>query len=329
MRALQVDTGERFAAVLNACRNDPGFSALDAHPVFGEFGCAYYPAAFGERRHDVSFAVSEGERVLAIVLCASGEGRLDYYGSPIRFFIRSDLEKPVAQRAVAEAFSFVDKLCTERKIDQALIRDDTSLGELSFVGKQCLNRRATAALRLNGLCALDQGESGMRRGLRKSFQSLVNWGQRNLRIEIVDAGNASKSCFADYREFHATTAGRVTRSKRSWDIMFDWIVAGHGELILGYLATGELVTGTMVVDGATQAFYASGVYDRERFEQPLGHWPLWLAMLHSAERGMRVFDLGDLPLPDAATEKEVAIGYFKRGFATDIATSIAWTWKAV
>ena len=94
--------------------------------------------------------------------------------------------------------------------------------------------------------------------------------------------------------------------------------------MLGYLADGEMVTGTMVVDGAAQAYYASGVYDRERFDQPLGHWPLWLAVSRSAKRGMRVFDLGDLPLPESGSDKEFAIGYFKRGFATNIRTGITW-----
>ena len=73
--------------------------------------------------------------------------------------------------------------------------------------------------------------------------------------------------------------------------------------------------------------YASGVYDREQFDRPLGHWPVWQAMLHGARRRMRVFDLGDLPLPDATTDKEYAIGYFKRGFATNVTTGITWTWS--
>jgi hypothetical protein len=50
-------------------------------------------------------------------------------------------------------------------------------------------------------------------------------------------------------------------------------------------------------------------------------------MLRSAARGMQSFDLGDLPLAEAATAKEVSIGYFKRGFATNIATWIAWSWS--
>ena len=326
MRALQVETGDRFAARLDTWRHDSAFCAIKAHPVFGEFGRAYYPAVFGERRLDASFAVSEGDRALVIVPCTSGEGRLDYFGLPFRVFLRSGLEESVARRAIAEAFSHLDALVAERQVDEVAICDDGSLGELSLVGKQCVNRDATAALRLTGLCALDKGEGGMRQGLRKSFQSLVNWGQRHLKTESIDAKNANRSLFARYQEFHALTAGRVTRSKQSWDVMFDWIAAGRGELILGYLADSELVAGTMVVDGATHAYYASGVYNRERL--PLGHWPLWLAMLHSAERGMRVFDLGDLPLANAATEKEVAIGYFKRGFATNIATWIAWNWSA-
>ena len=326
MLALRVENGDAFAVRLESCRRDPAFSAIDAHPVFGEFGRAYYPAAFGERRLAGGFVVSEGDTPLVVVPCTSGEGLLDYYGMPIRLFLRADAEDAVARRAIAEAFSYIDALAAERYATEVSICDDLSPDGLSLIGKQCLNRRSLAALRLTGLCALDRGEAGMRQGLRKSFQSLINSGRRDLRIEIVDAENADLNLFARYRDFHALTAGRVTRSDLSWQVMFDWIAAGRGELVLGYLADGEMVTGTMVVDGAAQAYYASGVYDRERFDQPLGHWPLWLAVSRSAKRGMRIFDLGDLPLPESGSDKEFAIGYFKRGFATNIRTGVAWRW---
>jgi hypothetical protein len=327
MQALRIDSGDRFAANLKEWRSDPAFSSIDANPVSGEFGRAYYPAVFGERHLDTSFAVCEGERALVIVLCTSGERRLGYYGMPIRLFLRTGLEEAVVQRAVSEIFAYIDTLVVERHIEEVIVRDDASAGQLSLVGKQCLNRHAAGGLQLTGFCALDRGEAGIRQGLRKSFRSLVNWGQRNLTIASIDAKNQSRNLFEDYRKFHASVAGRVTRSDRSWDAMFDWIASGHGELVLGFLATGELVTGTMVIDGVTQAYYVSGVYDRERFDQPLGHWPMWIAMVHSMERGMRIFELGDLPLTGAATEKEIAIGYFKRGFATDIATWITWSWS--
>jgi hypothetical protein len=325
MMPLQIVTGEGFAEKLESWRRDPEFASLDEHPVYGAFGRSYFPAVFAARRSQSSFAVMAGDRPLAIVPCTFGEAELDYFGVPVRIFLRSGLEGNEAQRAVTAVFTHLDTIVAAHGISRVTIRDDDSLGTLSLVGKQALNRRASADVRLTGLCTLDAGEAAMRRGLRKSFQSLVNWGERNLKIDCIGADNPDRDLFMRYRDFHAAVAGRVTRSEASWDAMFDWIAAGHGELVLGLLVSGELVAGTLVVDGTTTSFYASGVYDRERFDLPLGHWPLWLAMKHSAARGMRTFDLGDLPLSGAATEKELSIAYFKRGFATTIASWIAWS----
>ncbi len=326
MMALQIVSGEEFSANIESWRRSAEFSLIDEHPIYGAFGRSYYPAVYGERRSDASFAVISGGQPLAIVPCTFGETELDYFGSAIRIFMRSGLEGSEAQRALVAVFSHIDSIMSAHGIRRVTVRDDDRLGTLSSIGKLALNRRASAEMRLSGFCALDEGEAAMRRGLRKSFQSLVNWGQRNLKITSVGGGNPDRALFTRYREFHSVVAARVTRSEQSWDAMFDSIAAGHGELVLGFLASGELVAGNLVVDGTTTSFYASGVYDRERFDQPLGHWPLWLAMLHSAEREKRVFDLGDLPLAGTATEKEFSIGYFKRGFATTIGTWIAWKW---
>ncbi len=311
-------------APMDEWRADPAFAAVDAHPICGAFGRRFYPATFGTRR-DESFAVMDGDRAVLLAACTAGAEELDYFGMPIRLFPRAGLDPSAASAAIEAAFTHIDALAVREKLKRVTIADDASLGTLSAVGKQCLNRRAEAALRLTGLADLADGEAGLRQTLRKSSRSLINWGRRNLEIAILCADKPDRELFDRYREFHSQVAGRVTRSPESWDAMFDWIAAGRGELVLGFLS-GELVTGTMVVDGNAATYYASGVYDRDRFDLPLGHWPLWLSMTRSAERGMQTFDLGDLPLPNAASPKEVAIGYFKRGFATTIATGIVWSW---
>ena len=129
-------SGEAFAAKIDGWRRDPAFSAIDAHPVFGEFGRAYYPAVFGDRRVDARFAVSEGETPLVIVLCASGEEHLDYYGMPIRL-VRPPMgiDEPARRRAIAEAFAYIDALVSERKIRGVSISDDASLGR-ALSGRQ-------------------------------------------------------------------------------------------------------------------------------------------------------------------------------------------------
>jgi hypothetical protein len=326
MKSLQVVTSDGFFGNAESWRRSGDFLGIDDDPIYGEFGRAYYPAVFEDRRRDTSFAVTDAERPQAIVQCTRGDDELDYYGAPVRLFLRAGLGVKDAEQATAAAFAQLDNLAGEGRSRRVMIRDDGSLGALSSVGKHCLNRRAAASLRLTGLCALDQDEAGMRRGLRKSFQSLINWGRRNLKLVSVDAANPDRALFKTYRDFHAAVAGRVTRSEQSWEAMFDWIISGKGKLVLGFLESGELVTGTMVVDGTTRSYYASGVYDRNRFDRPLGHWPLWVSMLYSAERGKKIFELGDLPLAGGGSDKEIAVGYFKRGFATSIATWIAWSW---
>jgi hypothetical protein len=305
---------------------DPRFSSVNAHPFTGGFGRQYYPNVFGSDVTDISFAVVEDEQPLMLVPCSAGDVSLDYYGRPIRFFARSDVPDQLAEKTFENAFGHFDRLVVQNGLNEVSIADVASTGFLSVVGKQCLNRGATARVCISAVCDLRQGEAEMRRGLRKSYRSLVNWGKRNLEIRYVGKENQDQSLFRRYQEFHKQVSGRSTRPQQSWDAMFEWIAGGRGELVMGFLENDDLVAGTMVVDGTEISSYASGVYDRARFDKPMAHWPLWLAVARSAERGMRLFDLGDLPLA-GADQKEIDIGYFKRGFTNVFSTWITWSWN--
>jgi hypothetical protein len=143
-----------------------------------------------------------------------------------------------------------------------------------------------------------------------------------LTLSYVNKVNPDRELFDAYQALHRRIAGRITRPQASWDAMFDWMTTGGGELSLGALADGELVSGLMVVDGATTAYYASAANDRDRFDKPISHWPLFNAIVRSRARGMRWFDLGDIPARASVSAKEHNIGYFKSGFAT---RSVSWT----
>jgi lipid II:glycine glycyltransferase (peptidoglycan interpeptide bridge formation enzyme) len=101
------------------------------------------------------------------------------------------------------------------------------------------------------------------------------------------------------------------------------IVCGRGDLVLGHYA-GDLVAGTMVMDGGDTAYYASAVYDRKQFDKPLGHAPLFNAIIRAKRRGLEVFDVGEIPLD--ADEKEMSIGYFKQGFTSRRQVSHCLSW---
>jgi hypothetical protein len=299
------------------------FAAIDREAFTNAFGRRYYPLALGDRRSDRSFAVIDGEAPSLIMLCSAGEGNLDWYGMPARVLAPSGQDFDVA--ATGALMAHVDTLIDGERIHTAVLADGRFAPTLGPLGGSCLSRGWRASLTLHGQVDLTTGEPGLRKALRKSFRSLVNWGRRNLSLAYVNRENPGRQAFEDYRAFHLQVAGRSTRPDASWDAMFDSIAAGGGELALGRLETGELVAGTMVLDGTEVAYYGSGVYDRERFDKPMAHFPLYDAILRAGDRGKAVFDLGEIPQAGTASPKEQAIGYFKRGFASEIATRLVWT----
>jgi hypothetical protein len=311
------DAFERWAAL-------PAFAASARHPFLNRSGRAYYTATYN-RDHDTSFAVVRENEPLMLVWCNIHEGALGYFGMPMSFFPRADLGD--ADSVIAVALGAVDRIAAAHVVTEVSLREDITGSELSSLGRGCVTRGATLEVVQNGICDLSLNERTLHRNIRKSFQSLVNAGRRDMRMAYFNASNPDSGLFVAYREFHAYVAGQVTRSAESWRAMFDWIAGGGGELALAYLDDGELVAGTMTFDGAEVACYASGAYDRSKFDKPLAHFPLYDAVLRSKERGLRYFDLGFLPARGTVSDKEYNIGYFKRGFASSIEMHFCWRWR--
>mgnify|MGYP006935479713 CR=1 FL=1 len=159
---------------------------------------------------------------------------------------------------------------------------------------------------------LTGGEAVWRGHLRDSYKSLVNWGRKNMDWE------AGHRLVPTVKAFHEYIAGRATRPALTWNLMADEVEAGRGDCIIGRY-NGRLAAASVFIDGSAISIYWTGVYDRSLFPKPLAHYALWLGMKRAAERGMKTLELGDVPEPGTASDKEVAIGYFKRGFASVIA----------
>jgi Acetyltransferase (GNAT) domain len=194
-----------------------------------------------------------------------------------------------------------------------------------MIGEACRLRGATTNPHSVACVDLTAGPAAWRAALRKSSRSLINWGRRNLSISYVHKETASRALFDRYREFHAEVAGRVTRPVESWNVMYEWIVRGGGELILAFL-DGKLIAGSMFIDGTETSIYASAVYDRAQFDKPLAHYPVWLGIERAHERGMKTLELGAVPPQGTVPDKEYQIGYFKRGFATHTEVQLEWRW---
>lgn len=283
----------------------------DCHPVFGDFGKAFYPAVYGSEYEDIS-----REMPNVSILATIRAGKIDYFGFPVQLLLSDEC----TYDDVVGALQYLESQ------QAACIRisdyGDENEGDPGLLASACNARGYSAASVIGAYCDLTKGEAYLHSAVRKSYRSLINWGRKNLSVKFVDKETPDRHAFRQYQDFHRQVAGRTTRTQASWDMMFEIIAGGFGELALGFLADGCLVSGTMVIDGKRISYYASGVYDRERFEKPMGHWLLYQSILRSRSRGREWFDLA-MPY-ETQTQKESAIGFFKRGFATHVMSHTVW-----
>jgi hypothetical protein len=295
----------------------------DEDPRYGVFGRQYYPLVFGNSRRDASYTVTIQGRPAALVPCSLGPGLLDWFGMPIRVFLAHDLSTHQQNTALNAALNYLFDIVEREGVLHIILRQSQSSSQ-TILEQWCLDHGFSRRFRYTAVMDLSLDEAAMRRSLRQSAKPQVNWGKKSLRIDFLNKQNPEPSLFKHYRDFHLAIAGRITRPEASWVAMYDWIIRGRGEIIFGYLGE-RLVSAAMTVDGDTVAYYASAVYDRSLFDMPLAHWPLWLSILRAKERGMLFYEIGDIPKQGEASPKEVNIGFFKRGFASEIQEWSLWT----
>lgn len=283
------------------------FAAVrDENPLYSSLSHRYYQSYAGGSCDPVDVVVlRKGEPVLFLPLSGDGK-RLSYFGEPARLF-------PVPPGTDPGPAAFGALLAT------LVALQELGYAELLLIEDPRVSLRVIERERLEvGIVDLEADDAGLRRGLRKSYKSLVNWGQRNLAMALIDAADPDAIGFRAMRDFHRKVAGRLTRSDETWEIQLEMIRAGEAFAVLGNYQ-GRLVAANLVIHGSRSAYYGVGVYDRELMAQglPLAHGLLFRTMLETRARGMHSLLLGDVTRHGDA--KLDGIATFKRGFASRVA----------
>jgi hypothetical protein len=280
-------------------------------------GRTYYRATGGDS--DRTFAIELNGAIVAVVECgAAQDGVLSHFGFPLEPRVDPTLAYPLRQRASIEIMSELKRLLREDKLSAVSVRHTAALDPDGLLLGAFSLEAENSHVELRAEANLSFDEETLFADLRKGHRQQVRWGNKNLVFSEFDARKPDRSALESYRAFHAKVAQRITRGDASWNAMYDAIVAGRGDLVLAHL-DGELVSGTLVLDAIDTAYYASGVYDRHQFDKPLGHAPLFRAMMRAKQRGLRKFDIGELPSEGSTKERQ--IGYFKRGFTNRTVSS--------
>lgn len=314
-----------FGPLLDAAGPD-GFANWNRHPLYGDFGRALHGAINAERRsHAVHhFAVVDGDGALIVAPATCDGESVSAYGNPLALGFRRGLGRKRRKRAFAAAFGELRRIAAEHGAADIRILGGDGGAPMTEIDLACIGQGARPEAHLHAAIDCRAGEQEVHRGLRDSYRSLVNWGRRQLRCVYVNADNPDRAEFDRYPGFHAKVAGGARYGDRYWQVFWDEIAAGRGELSLGFLEDGTLAAGTVVIDAGATAYYTSGVYERELFDKPLGHFPVFDSVLRAGARGMARYDLGEIFAAGAAPEKDVQIGFFKKGFTSDFVLRTVW-----
>ena len=196
---------------------------------------------------------------------------------------------------------------------------------ISPLEQKLLSYGADCRMSVRGGVRLSEGAASPKSVLRKSYRSLVNWGERNLSYTRIDANNPDRDLFQDVERFHERVAGRKTRSAESWDAQFEAVAAGDGLVLVAELPGHGMVGATICIDSASVRMYWSGIYDRDMFDKSISHGPVFASIMDASHKGCHYFDLGDIPFASECSDKEFKIGQFKKGFASELAARRIWT----
>ena len=153
--------------------------------------------------------------------------------------------------------------------------------------------------------------------IRSSNKSTISAGLKRWNPEIYTGSNPTE--WEEFRELHRKVSGRITRSKKTWDIQLQMIHSGSAFAVFIRDANKSLIGGALLAHTRDEGIYVTGVFDRDFNEPSLGHISQWNGIQELKRRGVQWYKLGDRTFPSSEThveEKEIAIAHFKEGYAT-------------
>ncbi len=282
---------------------------------YSDFFCEYSKKYFNSDKQ-LSFYVHNNKSILAVVLIHPiDQNKCTYFGLPVRLFLAENISIEAQKNIRGLCKTHLEEIMQKNNLKELVLDLDSSLGTDYYQAGNAIDYN------IDAIIDLKQTPEEIKLGVRKSYKSLINWGQKNLSVDIIDEKSGNKEQFDHFRELHITVAGRETRSKESWDCQFDWIKSGHGFVVLAKLQ-GELVSGVMNLYGTDEVYYGVGVNRRDLMAKKIaiGHYPIWLSILEAQKRNLKIYNLGSIG-PNFHSDKERDIALFKKGFSSQIRIS--------
>lgn len=323
-------TGLNFAWLDNERQWNSVLEDFDYQPVQYQYSTIKYELAYqtgrGRQLNDLScILLLDGDPVALWPLTVfSLDNRFDVssQGGPLLppLFIKS-LPETSRRKITKKCVAFLNRLVTDYGITYLKTSEPfTPQVQLSDWHLLMMNMGAKCSVQHELIVDLTRTLAKIKASFRKSYKSLISAGARYWHINVLGP-SIEKSTWAEFQDLHRKAAGRSTRSNESWDIQYAMLIKNEAFLVTLRNNAARLVGAGFFRHTGSEGTYAVAAYDRSLFEKPLGHVVQYAAIEELKRIGCQYYRIGRRPYSGenvSITQKELAIAYFKEGFATGV-----------
>lgn len=297
---------------------------------FVQYQNAYFSGVYDDFI-DISIVIYNGGIPAGIwplsLHCKGGRHELGSWGGELLppLLLEKNYNTESIRKMLGKCGSAVKELCFLYGISSYTFRE-TVLNEGSSKWFQKMMEEGAHCEKVNSECFVDIGltEDEILSRIRRTNKYSILQGLDYWKTKLVSCANPEAEiaeCFDCFRKLHIQAAGRETRSKSTWKIQEEAVKNTNDFLVMLYDVGNRLVGASLYSTTATACTYSVAAYRRELFDKPLGHVSQWIAIKHMRELGIRWYYLGARNYQkdwNHPTEKELSIGHFKEGFATNL-----------
>lgn len=239
---------------------------------------------------DRSFLVMAAEEPVfgcSLTLHLDEQGRkcIGYFGREASSYVnRSTMQSSTNNfrpEAVRLLQSHINQLIEEIQPHSINYLDPVCCGVMSPVTQILLEKGATPIVQKAQVVDLTLSEREMQRNMTKSCRAMVEWGRRNLEIEII-GGDQFDLSLGSY-------AGAINADKaQSFETM---IKKGNGFLVQASYKN-DIVSSSLFVHNSKTCHFVFADDLSGSLDRPVLHAPIWEAMLHAKRLPCSQFDFG-------------------------------------
>lgn len=275
---------------------------------------------------DISFALLDKSRIVAVCPLylddVDGTPQLGCGDEPVPFPALAKSLHPSVREAVLEYyFNAIARFAKLHHVAYIRLR----------VSPLCRNHVANSIHSLNPLLRyglldipiatqvidLQQDEESLWTGVRKGHRYDIRRSEKVCKTTFWNSETITVEVFSRYQQLHEKDAGRITRSQRSFDVMIEWIEAGHAVLAEA-THYGSSVAFALIILFNDGAFYGSACKDPEVLDLNASHMLQWHTIRWLKASGYKHYDMGlqyfSSQWSFVPSEKELSISKYKRGF---------------